>query len=81
MTPPASRARITDNGDALRVVVPARRNGLMLLFIPIWLMGWAFGGVMALATIFAEKVRGAPLLFFLVWLCLWTAGGAWAFAI
>ena len=81
ITPPAPRARIEENGTELRVVVPARRNGFVLLFCPIWLLGWTIGEVGVMVVLFAGlihgKADGPPLLFLLAWLCGWTVGGAW----
>ena len=57
----------------------------MILFMPVWLVGWAFGEVMAVATLLGGaglvKVANpsAPTGFLLVWLVLWTAGGGLAF--
>ncbi|MDS4026800.1 MAG: hypothetical protein RKO25_07440 [Candidatus Contendobacter sp.] len=48
-----------------------------MLFLPIWLVGWAFGEVMATAALLTPGTD-ANKLFLGVWLCMWTLGGFFA---
>jgi hypothetical protein len=52
-----------------RIRIKARRNIFALAFLPFWLIGWTFGGVMAI-TEFART--GESFLAF--WLCGWAVG-------
>jgi hypothetical protein len=51
-------------GPAVRIRAP--RNWGALIFLPIWLAGWTFGGVLAIGAFFRE-----PQLFLGVWLIGW----------
>jgi len=50
------------------------------VFLFIWLIGWAFGEVFALTTLFASNTPWFVMLFLIVWLTGWTMGGAFAIA-
>ena len=68
------RFEIEQGLGGLRIRVPARRNLFALAFLPVWLLGWTFGGIMA----FGEFLRtGEPFL--AIWLCGWAAGEVGAF--
>jgi len=64
-----------------RVCIPPRRNWFSMLFLCVWLLGWAAGelGVLAVLLRFgplAETVLPTPVKLFLgVWLSVWTLGG------
>jgi hypothetical protein len=58
-----------------QIVVGAQRNLFLMLFLPVWLCGWTFGGVAALYTL----SQGFQL-FLLVWLCGWALGEAFVIA-
>jgi hypothetical protein len=53
-----------------RIRIGARRRIFILIFLPIWLVGWTIGGVSA----FAQFLRGGEP-FLAIWLCGWTV--AW----
>ena len=55
------------------VHVRAPRNWAMLAFLPFWLAGWTFGGIVAMLS-FARE----PQLFIAAWLVGWTFGEAFA---
>jgi len=55
------------------VVIPARRNWFVLLFLCFWLAAWTAGGVMAVQTL-----RQDFDLFLVFWLGGWAVG--WLFA-
>jgi hypothetical protein len=64
-------------------VIPVRRNPFVLVFLPVWLLGWAaLGGASAARRIMAPEGPGGGRLFLAVWLTVWTlavvrALGAW----
>ena len=68
-------ATLQGGPDGLEIVIPARRNVAVLVFLGLWLTGWAVGELNALTEILSGGIRAADL-FLLVWLCFWTAGGA-----
>lgn len=77
--PPDSRITIRETLDGLGIYNPARRNIVLVLFLMLWLTGWAFGEIFALSEIF----RGGDLAgsaFLLVWVTFWTLGGLFALA-
>jgi len=74
VAPGKPRARVLETSGGLVIEIPSKRNGFVLVFLPIWLAGWAFGWISA-----AQQVAsGRGGLFLLVWLTFWTAGGAFA---
>ena len=77
---PENRITIRETLDGLGIYNPARRNILVILFLMLWLAGWAFGEYFALS----EIARGRNIfssLFLLVWLGIWTLGGLGAAAV
>jgi len=78
--PPDARVSIRETPDGLGIHNPARRNIVAVLFLSLWLAGWAAGEAFALS----ELTRGgniAGALFLLAWLAIWTLGGLAALAI
>jgi hypothetical protein len=57
------------------VVIPAKRNWFLILFLGLWLCGWAVGEVMVPITFLADDGPPGSALFTLVWLAMWTIGG------
>jgi hypothetical protein len=74
---PKLRALITGGPEGLEIVIPARRNLIVLLFLGIWLAGWVTGELTALAELLSGSPEG-PEGFLLLWLALWTFAGAFA---
>ena len=60
--------------DGYRVVIPARRNWLAVVFLLAWLGGWAFGETDAIVGIVDGSVRSASG-FVAFWLIGWTIAG------
>jgi hypothetical protein len=82
MTPSAPRKRATIMGgpEGLEIVIPAQRNPITLVFLGVWLIGWAMGERNVLAEFLADRASSpGPLLLF--WLLVWTIGGALAFTV
>lgn len=73
LDPNAGRITITEQGDTLRIVIPAKGNLFVTGFLGFWMIGWAFGWVSA-ATMLATGA-GFVSLFLLGWLGAWTVGG------
>ena len=72
-----NRITIRETLDGLGIYNPARRNIVLVLFLMLWLTGWAFGEYFALSQI----LRGGNLvgsLFLLVRGAFWTLGGLFA---
>ncbi|MGD0722570.1 MAG: hypothetical protein ABR970_16155 [Roseiarcus sp.] len=72
-TEPA-RFTVETVGGAERITIGAQRSVFVALFLIVWLGGWTFGGVAAMAS-FARHFQ--PFLLF--WLCGWALG--WAFVV
>ena len=69
-----NRITIRETLDGLGIYNPARRNIVLILFLMLWLTGWAFGEYFALSQILSGgNVFGS--LFLLVWASFWTLGG------
>lgn len=79
------RSRVTlDEIEGLRITIPAVRNGFLIPFLSVWLVGWAGGEVFALGAIIAAglghpipmKGPAGPVVPFLAfWLTGWTVAG------
>lgn len=65
-------------GGGFTLTLPKRRPVFMLLFLPVWLVGWAFGEITVLSDLLAGEAPSGTNLFQLAWLVGWTLGGAWA---
>jgi hypothetical protein len=67
-------------GGGFRLTLPKRRSLFPMLFLPVWLVGWAIGEITVLRQLLAGPHLGGPSLFMLVWVAGWTLGGGWALA-
>jgi hypothetical protein len=67
-------------GGGFRLTMPKRRALFPMLFLPVWLVGWAIGEIAVLRHLLTGSHSGAPPLFMLVWVTGWTLGGGWALA-
>lgn len=68
--PQAARFSSEVTPDGYRVVIPARRNWFVLLFLCAWLGGWVFGELGASG----DLLRGGdktPMGFLSLWLVGW----------
>jgi hypothetical protein len=77
MVPQAARFSSESTALGYRIVIPARRNWFVLLFLFAWLGGWVFGELSASG----ELLRGSdktPIGFLSFWLIGWTVGGIFA---
>lgn len=78
--PVAPRATMTDSPDGLEVVMPAPRVWPVIIFLGLWLTGWATGEAFALRQVLSPMPVGG-ILFLAVWLAGWTLGGAVALSV
>jgi hypothetical protein len=69
------RSKIDDGPEGLSIVIPVRRQFFPLVFLPLWLVGWAVGAVSATRDLLSGQDRS---LFLVVWLAAWMLGGAFA---
>lgn len=76
---PGMRSRVWDDPDGLLVVIPARPRWFAVVFLCVWLLGWAMGELAAVrALFFGGEASGGSTLFLGCWLIGWTVGGALA---
>ena len=72
---PGMRSTIVSEPEGLSINIPARRQILVILFLPFWLVMWLFGEVFVTGMLLTGN---GPILFMTVWLAFWTFGGAFA---
>jgi hypothetical protein len=74
---PPPRGRIEDLGSGLRVVMPPRRNVLIMVFLAVWLVGWFAAG----GSVLRQIPGTGPQTLLLVWLAMWGFGGFFTVAV
>src|SRR5580658_683677 len=62
--------------SGIELHIAAKREWSALIFLPIWLVGWTFGGIMAMKSILYPG-PSTPHAFLWLWLMLWALGEAW----
>ena len=62
--------RISVSASEIRIASP--KNIFILIFMPVWLIGWTIGGAAAIWQIVSGQAKDA--WFLLIWLCGWLAG-------
>jgi len=73
--PTIGRATIIEDFDYIEIIIPAKKNWLLILFLGFWIGGWLFGEITVNGTL--VNIRSGSLDFFtILWLCGWTLGGA-----
>ena len=73
---PKAHFRLETSEGVPKIIIPARRNWFVLIFIPFWLAIWTVGGMAAFYDLLANP--GSPRLFLTIWLIGWAIG--WLFA-
>jgi hypothetical protein len=73
--PYKGRAIIQDNLTDLQIVIPAKKNWFIIIFIGAWLCGWFLGEIFAITMVTRLGVINFGSLFLIVWLIGWTVGG------
>ncbi len=86
--PPVARSTASESPDGLLIIIPAKKNWFLMLFLGFWLMGWLFGEVAVLHQVirgqsshWATANQNGPIglnVFLFGWLGLWTVGGGLA---
>ena len=76
--PAQRRSRSNETAAGFEVVIPAKRHAFLIAFLPIWLVGWAWGEIIVIALLLNSDLSTGPSLFLLVWLAGWTLGGGFA---
>jgi hypothetical protein len=62
----------------LEIVIPAKRNWFITLFIGAWLCGWLVGEIMAPTSFLLGARDAGTRLFIVAWFVMWTIGGGFA---
>ena len=73
---PSAGLTLTDLPEGLEISIPAPRNWVLLIFLAIWLSGWAFGEISAIRSLIRSNGDYASAGFLAFWLLGWTAGGS-----
>lgn len=76
--PYKGRAKFIQTENDFTVVIPAKRNWFVILFITFWLGAWGFGEYTAGTRIISMITQGSLSdggLFMIFWICGWTVGG------
>jgi hypothetical protein len=76
----ALRAVVNDSPEGLEIVLPAPRIWPVVVFLAVWLAGWATGEAFALRQVLSPAPVPARV-FLAVWLVFWTFGGMAALSI
>lgn len=79
--PYAARHTTEDLGDRLKIKIASRKHWFIIFFLGFWLVGWAFGEVTAVWSLFRGQTLSGSSLFMIVWLVFWTLGGIFAILI
>lgn len=73
-----SPAEVVEDDGELRISMPPRRHWFIVVFVSVWLCGWAAGEVGVLSMLLTGRTAGAPARLLVVWLALWSVGGCLA---
>ena len=66
------QSTIEDGLEGLRFVFPSQRNIFVMIFLPVWMVGWFFGEISAIKSLRNGEEFS---LFLMTWLTFWTFGG------
>ena len=79
--PYKGRSTILDNISDIQIIIPAKKNWFVIIFLGAWLCAWCGGEIGVLSFVIKGVVfRHQPgVLFILVWLVAWSVGGVFAF--
>lgn len=78
VAPANPRATTAETSSGLEIVVPAKKNWIIILFLGLWLCGWAMGVVVVATQFLSHDMPSEASVFLTVWLVGWTLGGAFA---
>lgn len=74
-----NRSTITETYNGIEIIVPAKKQWFVIIFLGLWLCFWSVGEFFAVKTIFTGKIGIATGVYLFVWLSGWTYGGFFAF--
>jgi hypothetical protein len=71
------RAVLHESPGELEIVIPTEKKWSAILFLGVWLFGWAVGEVYGIDMLIGQLGREleASSIFVSIWLVLWTVGG------
>lgn len=78
VSPSSGRAKITDRGADLQIIIPSKKSFFLILFLTAWMGGWVMGENFAVRSLFHPKGESQLDYFLWFWLIGWTIGGAFA---
>ena len=83
VTPAKPRSTIVEEAEGLRIIIPAKRNRLIILFLGFWLSFWLLVGGGFIVAAIVSLVRGTEgggfmLAFALFWSVGWAFGAGFA---
>ena len=82
MNPNDGRAIVENNGNTIRITIPAIKNIIVVCFLAVWLAGWTMGETSVVSELLSDSTPAVVKAFMTFWLCGWTlAGGAVALII
>jgi len=69
-----------DSPDGLMISIPAPKFWPVLIFLTVWLCGWAAGEWTAISSLLESADDWAATAFLVVWLIGWSIGGGFTLA-
>ena len=63
--------------SGIEIHIKAKREWGSIVFLPVWLVGWTFGGIMAMKWVL-HPGPSTPRAFISLWLLGWALGEVWA---
>lgn len=78
MTTIGKRVEISREPDGITARIKMRKNGFVLIFHPIWLIGWTFGLISSLTSMADDGEEKGFLIF---WLVGWIVVGGFAITV
>lgn len=76
--PTQGRATLYDEGGNIKIIIPAKFNLFIVLFLLIWMGLWTIGETTVIHHAFSGQTPARGQAFMVFWLCGWTLGGAFA---
>src|ERR1700720_4310258 len=62
--------------SGIELQITSKKEWGSLIFLPVWLVGWTFGGIMAMKWILRPG-PSTPRGFISLWLLMWALAEAW----
>lgn len=64
--------------SGFELYILAQKEWGSLIFLPVWLVFWTFGGILAMKWIL-HPGPSTSRAFLILWLAAWVVGGSWLF--